>query len=414
MGIFTKKQSKELVSLPASEQTLKENLRSILDVGASDIELITDKEEIIESDGKEFDYALCRFVHFDIFIRSSTPRLHIEETLINFKNQLVDGCILSESPQVLITPRPSTDGAPGNEKILRGKSLVNAIDFFIAKVSKVLTCTQIELYEDEYNISNDNLSIFLHGIDRNVPFDEFAKSTTGHIRICLEYLKEKQYFLRPHAQSNEVHKYSKYLWTMSLVCSIISIISLGLTLTIYFLLPQLRTTSGKLLILMMVSLLLTMLFMQLSYFTIQMPDGCVISAAMLHFFWLSVFTRLFVEMIVSAVDILMCYVDLRLFVVMVVTAVDILMCNVDLGLFVEIVVLAVDALMCYVDLGLFVEIVVLAVDALMCYVDLGLFVEMVVSAVDILMCDIDLVLFVVMTVSVGVNLMWIFSCVILI
>ncbi|KAK3108486.1 hypothetical protein FSP39_008940 [Pinctada imbricata] len=166
--------------------------------------------------------------------------------------------------------------------------------YFSAKVSKILFCPQIELEDDEYNISDSDSSMVLTRIGlQDISSNEFAFTPNGRMRVCLNYLQLINYLpIQQTAVALIEDLKQKYLWIISLVASIISIISLCLGLFIYSAFPSLRTIPGKLLMMMMMSLLLTLIFLQVSFFVVQTKYGCYGVAVVLHFLWISVFTSM--------------------------------------------------------------------------------------------------------------------------
>ncbi|KAK3108043.1 hypothetical protein FSP39_000012 [Pinctada imbricata] len=231
----------------------------------------------------------CMFIELKIFFQSSVPRLQIEQSLIRLKHRFEDNCRRN------ITRSNDTDHGI-MEKMGRLKKRFIAEPFFFgyysAKVASTLLCPQIELDDDEYNVSDDYsiLTLSRDGFDNEILSDEFAMTPDGRMRVCLEYLQKINYI--PTYMSDEsitLDLKKKYLWILSLGSSGLSIICLLVGLICYAILPSLRTIPGKLIMMLMTSLLLTLIFLQLSYFVVQMEYGCIAVAIVLHFTWLSVF-----------------------------------------------------------------------------------------------------------------------------
>ncbi|KAK3097944.1 hypothetical protein FSP39_014723 [Pinctada imbricata] len=243
-------------------------------------------EEYKREDGKTRND--CMFIRSKIFFRSSVPRLLIERYLISLRHRFQDSCIES------MTHSNDRERIEKRETARIKKRFVTEpfyFGYFTAKVSNILVCPQIELDEDEYNTSEVNsfLTLTRNGFEnKNLVFDEFATTPSGRLRICLEYLQNINYFpLSSGTISVDMKK--KYLWILSLASSTMSMISLMLGLICYLILPRLRTIPGKLIIMLMTSLLFTLIFQQFSYLSVQSGYGCISTAIFLHFSWLSLF-----------------------------------------------------------------------------------------------------------------------------
>ncbi|KAK3097229.1 hypothetical protein FSP39_007757 [Pinctada imbricata] len=174
---------------------------------------------------------------------------------------------------------------------------MNTDRYYVAKISDVLLCPQVEISNEEYNISDDQSQITLLKLGVEVDRRQFDVTSDGQMRLCYEYLSSLKYFGQNAATRKEgvlvVPEPSlKYLWIVSLICSITSIVGLLLGLVVYCLFPVLRTTPGKLMISLMVSLFLTLLFQSLSFFMISTDVGCKIVGVVSHLTWLSVFTSM--------------------------------------------------------------------------------------------------------------------------
>ncbi|KAK3083363.1 hypothetical protein FSP39_020793 [Pinctada imbricata] len=230
----------------------------------------------------------CMQVTLKIFLNSSVSRLHIERSLIESKLLLEN----SSKSNTLFLNNTFKNELRGMT-MLRKRSTVeqNSQRYFGAKVSKVLLCPQIELEAYEYNISNDDSALVLtRGGFGGVAFDEFALTPDGNMRVCLEYLQKIQYLpIQSVDLTTPVDHQQRYLWIMSLAASVASVLSLILGLAVYLILPSLRTIPGKLIMILMASLLFTLTFLQLSYFAVNAYYGCITVAIVLHFSWLAAF-----------------------------------------------------------------------------------------------------------------------------
>ena len=157
-------------------------------------------------------------------------------------------------------------------------------------VSNVLLCRLITLGNEEYNITESN-QVYLIRKEVTVEPSQYEVSPDGGLLICYEYLKainffEKELYLYPNFE------FERYLWIVSLSCTVVSVIFLSISLFIYSLFPGLRTIPGKLMMVLMTSLLLVLIFQQVSSVVVEMDVGCTVIGVFLHYFWLVVFTSM--------------------------------------------------------------------------------------------------------------------------
>ena len=236
---------------------------------------------------------------WEFFIFQSVNRIIIERNLTYFLRSNFPGSaginniqisedadILGNNPSFI----PSMDRVP-NECPLASSAVSHVLrpDYFhMAKVSDVLICRQIELDEDEYNIT-DNKSLYLRRRDVITRFSNYDITPNGRVRVCLELLQELDYFVQVgmDASKNDVEK---YLWIVSLICTVVSVVCLSISLLIYCAFPVLRTIPGKLIMLLITSLLFTLVFQQLTFLVVGSHSGCVAIGIVLHIGSLTVFT----------------------------------------------------------------------------------------------------------------------------
>ncbi|KAK3096489.1 hypothetical protein FSP39_000668 [Pinctada imbricata] len=236
--------------------------------------------------------------NLELFFQMSLVRKDLEAKIVNIDWQLLNRSnvlysieILKNISRQLISFENSEEfcGIAANSRPFA----VNTHRYYAAKVSEVLLCRQIELSRDEYNISDDKSHLTLTKFGKEVDNDHFALTPEGEARVCYEYLMNVDYFGHAEKQTQVVSDpYLKYLWIVSLICTIISLMCLILGILMYCLFSVLRTTPGKLILLFMVSLFLTLLFQVLSFFAVSSYEGCIIVGIVSHFTWLSVFTSM--------------------------------------------------------------------------------------------------------------------------
>ncbi|KAK3086468.1 hypothetical protein FSP39_018891 [Pinctada imbricata] len=246
-------------------------------------------ESMVILDGEgEKQHSQCRLVRVKLFFQSSGSRLRIEKSLIELKLSFGNSCNRNNQ-----WSNDAIHYDVASRRRIRKRFVSGAFSdgYFSAKVSNVLLCPQIKLDEDEYNVSDDGsiLTLTREGFE-SVSFDEFATTPSGQMRVCLNYLRKIKYIPMPMTDGAvEVDLKQKYLWIMSLVSSALSVVSLTLGLTVYFCVPNLRSIPGKIIMLLMTSLLFALVFHQVSYFAVNNKSGCIAVATVLHLSWLSVF-----------------------------------------------------------------------------------------------------------------------------
>ena len=235
---------------------------------------------------------------WELFVFQSVNRTIIERNLTYFFGRKIPGrqgihSIQISEDAVLDGKNPN---APSMAKIPVVRSLTSSAvsnvlqpDYFhIAKVSEVLLCRQIELDKDEYNVT-DNNSLYLRRNNVIIRFSKYDITPTGRVRVCYELLQELEYFgqAQTDASKNDVEH---YLWIVSIICTVVSVICLSISLLIYCLFPTLRTVPGKLIMLLMASLLFTLLFQQVTFIMVESHHGCVAIGILLHIYSLTIFT----------------------------------------------------------------------------------------------------------------------------
>ena len=122
-------------------------------------------------------------------------------------------------------------------------------------------------------------------------YNDYDIMPNGKLRVCLEYLESLNYFGQTEIYffTNELER---HLWIVSLTCTSVSVICLSISLLIYCVIPGLRTIPGKLIMILMVSLLFTLVFQQLTFVMAGSHTGCIVVGILLHFCSLTVFTSM--------------------------------------------------------------------------------------------------------------------------
>ena len=237
-------------------------------------------------------------IYFNIFLNSSVLRVKIEKTLGDFIYR-IDVNNSYKFTNVKHFPNQSAYGLPSKLPLdsldsncylqIPSPDMQNHSQGYIqSKVSPLLLCKQISLDKTEYKINHigpGHSNLFLLRKMKLLSFDQFDVTPHGDVRVCVDVLRELNYFDDELAND---------LWTITTVCNTFSIVCLVLALVTYLLFPSLRTVPGKLIICFMIILLLTLLCETLSYTIANTPHGCVIIGIFRHFLWLGVFSSMHV------------------------------------------------------------------------------------------------------------------------
>ena len=237
----------------------------------------------------------------ELFVFQSVNRVLIEKNLTLFLSSTIQGengihdIKLSDNSEyfesnAFIPPRfgeiPTHCPSESGDDL----SYMDHKNYHIIKVSEVLFCPQVDLEEGEYNIT-DNKSLRLLRSDVVAGYNDYDIMPNGKLRVCLEYLESLNYFGQGEVYSI-TDELKQHLWIVSLACTSVSVICLSISLLIYCVIPGLRTTPGKLIMLLMVSLLFTLVFQQLTFVIAGSHDGCIVVGLLLHFCSLAVFTSM--------------------------------------------------------------------------------------------------------------------------
>ena len=190
---------------------------------------------------------------WEFFVFQSVNRIIIERHLTYFFGRNITGrrgihsIQISEDAESLgknqIAPNIDKTGVQCPIVLSSVSHVLRPDHFHMAKVSDVLICRQIELDKDEYNIT-DNNSLYLRRKNVIAGFSKYDITPTGRVRVCYKLLQELEYFgqVGTDASNNDVEK---YLWSVSLICTVVSVICLSISLLIYCMLPSLWDSSRK-------------------------------------------------------------------------------------------------------------------------------------------------------------------------
>ena len=153
------------------------------------------------------------------------------------------------------------------------------------ELTKLLICERIVLKNTEFNITEGD--IFLKSGDV-IRLPEWYFVGPEALEFCLEdyttqikiKYKERQLF-KPGGFLDKI------TIVLSFVCLMVSIVCLFITISTYLIFKRLRTTPGKINLLLCVSLLLAQLLQQFTIDLTAYQTVCIVCGSLIHFFWLS-------------------------------------------------------------------------------------------------------------------------------
>ena len=237
------------------------------------------------------------FFEVELFVADSVWRIYLEQELNNFLTQSIPGDQLLYSIELSNNVNTQIrNSSQSGCKIENGFSS-NSSELKYAPqmyrkvlVSSVLLCRLITLGTEEYNVTENN-HVSLARKDAILPTSQYEILTDGSMRVCYEYLKQIAFF-KNHFDAYPNFEIERYLWIVTLSCTIVSVIVLFISLLIYCIFPELRTIPGKLFMMLMISLLLVLIFQQVSSAFVGFDVGCSVIGVFLHYAWLVVFTSM--------------------------------------------------------------------------------------------------------------------------
>lgn len=156
--------------------------------------------------------------------------------------------------------------------------------FWYSKVNSLLTCPQIELEMTEFRINSLKLTILAKSIQ--LEYDEFIIMSSGKARICLETFRYTFIVTQKTTSDHDVKEIIQVIFTCtSLVCLVVTFIT-------YCIFPSLRTLSGKNNMCLVFVIFQCHLFFQFTSVGAKTQTVCMIIGALLHYFWLAIFSCL--------------------------------------------------------------------------------------------------------------------------
>ena len=238
------------------------------------------------------DKPLAVIFNVEIFVAESVRRIDTERNLNDFLVKTIhgDGIISAIELSNDMESRVPDGGCGHGEAFSLTSLLIPPKRYRKVKVSHLLLCRLIKLENEDFNMTESN-TIHLLRHDIIVDHGQYEISPDGTVHVCYEYLKKIHFFGNATSEPPS-HELERYLWIISLSCTIVSVIFLIISLLIYCLLPVLRTTPGKLIMLLMTSLLFTLTFLQLTSVVAGSDVGCTVVGVILHYSWLTVFTSM--------------------------------------------------------------------------------------------------------------------------
>lgn len=156
------------------------------------------------------------------------------------------------------------------------------------RLSKVLTCVQIQIEPYEYSFDEVSGELKVLQTDATYEKSSYDILPNGSVRICAEDVNSKNYYTTSNKGSSLI-----LLSDITLLLDIISILCLISALFIFIFHKDLRTLPGKMNMVLILSLALTLSFFQLSKLGTYHRDICVVFGIALHYFWLQSFASMF-------------------------------------------------------------------------------------------------------------------------
>lgn len=235
-------------------------------------------EEVVLENAVSLDFKISLTVMVDFTTELTT----VERAFVDSSTKTIDYKIRNDS-NCMIKLKPSKRRIIQSRMLSCYTFVYGRNEFFVSRmttVSKLLTCPQIELMEDEYIIDNSSDVLILKDGGRVV---EYFVIIDGRLRVCLEDWNI-------HMPSMyEVTILQRMYKLVDNICTILSSFCLFVTFITYLLLPSLQTVPGV----NNMSLTFSLFFAQLTLkFGIWQPTDsilCPIFGVFIHFFWIATF-----------------------------------------------------------------------------------------------------------------------------
>ena len=148
---------------------------------------------------------------------------------------------------------------------------IDVLEFYFCPRIKV-DMSEVILSKDEAVLTNLNISVSLNYVINN----------GSHVFVCLDHYLNKTY--RPKNQTSDPEG-DIIEEILSAVCSLISIISLIMTLTVYSFFKELRTTPGRITLYLSIHLLIAHILYLFGINATYNENLCFAIGIMIHFFW---------------------------------------------------------------------------------------------------------------------------------
>lgn len=171
-------------------------------------------------------------------------------------------------------------------EIVKYKKVLNRHKYRTVRISKLLTCIQVSLALNEYSFNKHSGKVKILDIDTVFDYDLFDNLPDGSGRVCAADFNVRTKPVTPKQDSK--HLLSK----LTAILNCISIICLMITFLIYVLKKKLRTMPGKMNMILIFSLFLTLIVFQLSKFGSTEKWACIGFGVAIHYFWLVSFSSM--------------------------------------------------------------------------------------------------------------------------
>lgn len=171
-------------------------------------------------------------------------------------------------------------------EIVKYKKVLNRHKYRTVRISKLLTCIQVPLALNEYSFNNQLGKVKISGMNTLYDYDLFDHLPDGSARICAaDFNVGTKPVTRNQDSKNLLSK-------LTIILNCISIICLMITFLIYVSKKKLRTMPGKMNMILIFSLFLTLVVFQLSKFGSTEKWACIGFGIAIHYFWLVSFSSM--------------------------------------------------------------------------------------------------------------------------
>ena len=169
------------------------------------------------------------------------------------------------------------------------KSLINTLRMYdIQRTSRLLVCPYINLQNYTTVLKKSTYELCIVELDICFQQPDFKRSSGDSYQVCIDIFERKMKELKGTEKFRLLASVDELEENMSLVCTSISISSLLYVATTFVLFKSLRTFPGKLMMILVFSLLAAHLLYQFGMFQTKHPILCRILGILIHFSWLLV------------------------------------------------------------------------------------------------------------------------------